>query len=62
MGTFQDGAASDSTGSTSTESTPTYLLARDEDCDNSFHSTADFMNMFLVGNVVGIPPEKQQVM
>ena len=50
MGTFQDGAASDSTGSTSTESTPTYLLARDEDCDNSFHSTADFMNMFLVGH------------
>lgn len=25
------------------ESTPTYLLARDEDCENSFHSSADFV-------------------
>lgn len=24
--------------------TPTYLLARDEDCENSFHSTADFVS------------------
>jgi hypothetical protein len=23
--------------------TPTYLLARDEDCENAFHSTADFV-------------------
>ena len=27
-----------------TELTPTYLLARDEDCENSFHSTADFVS------------------
>ena len=25
------------------ESTTTYLLARDEDCENSFHSSADFV-------------------
>lgn len=25
------------------ESTATYLLARDEDCENSFHSSADFV-------------------
>ena len=24
---------------------PTYLLARDEDCENSFHSTADFVSI-----------------
>lgn len=27
---------------------PTYLLPRDEDFENTFHSTADFMNMMLV--------------
>lgn len=26
-----------------TVSHPTYLLARDEDCENAFHSTADFV-------------------
>ena len=26
------------------QTTPTYLLARDEDCENSFHSTADFVS------------------
>jgi hypothetical protein len=31
-------------GSYETENTPTYLLARDEDCENSFHSTADFVS------------------
>lgn len=25
--------------------TPLYLLARDEDCENSFHSTADFVSL-----------------
>ncbi len=25
--------------------TPTYLLARDEDCENAFHSTADFVSL-----------------
>jgi hypothetical protein len=28
-----------------TVSHPTYLLARDEDCENAFHSTADFVSM-----------------
>ena len=44
------------------EETPTYLLTRDEDTENSFHSTADFMNMFVVGNVVGVVPGDQQVL
>ena len=39
----------------------TYLLARDEDCENTFHSTADFMNMMLVMRALEIPPERQQV-
>jgi hypothetical protein len=41
---------------------PTYLLARDEDCENTFHSTADFMNMFLVMNIIGVDPLYHQVM
>ena len=48
-------------GSFETESTTTYLLARDEDCENSFHSTADFMNMFLVDSALGIDPKQQKV-
>jgi len=39
-----------------------YFLQRDEDCENAFHSTADFMNMFLVMSALGIKPEQQQVM
>jgi len=48
-------------GSYDTEDAPTYLLARDEDCENSFHSTADFMNVFLVMSALGIDPRKQKV-
>ena len=33
-----------SEGSYEVQDTPTYLLARDEDCENSFHSTADFVS------------------
>lgn len=45
-----------------TVDTTTYVLARDEDCENSFHSTADFMNMFLVMAALDINPSDQQVM
>lgn len=41
--------------------TPTYLLARDEDCENSFHSTADFMNMLLVMRVLNLSADDMQV-
>ena len=27
------------------QETPLYLLARDEDCENSFHSAADFVRV-----------------
>jgi hypothetical protein len=27
------------------QETPVYLLARDEDCENSFHTTADFVSL-----------------
>ncbi|KAJ1438330.1 hypothetical protein B484DRAFT_477201 [Ochromonadaceae sp. CCMP2298] len=57
---FRSGAALPA-GATVVE-TPTYLLARDEDCENSFHSTADFMNMFLVGRALGLPVQEQQVL
>lgn len=40
---------------------PTYLLARDEDCENTFHSTADFMNMLLVARALNIDVQQQQV-
>eukprot|EP01038_Epipyxis_sp_PR26KG_P005446 gene5446-7539_t len=42
--------------------TTTYLLARDEDCENAFHSTADFMNMFLIGNALDTDFSDIQVM
>eukprot|EP01032_Pedospumella_encystans_P018298 gene18298-20835_t len=42
--------------------TTTYLLARDEDCENSFHSTADFMNMLLVYRMLGLDEKEVQVM
>jgi hypothetical protein len=45
-----------------TVNVPTYLLARDEDCENSFHSTADFMNIFLVMSALNLDPDNQQVM
>jgi hypothetical protein len=32
--------------------TPTYLLARDEDCENSFHSTADFVNILSLSSLI----------
>jgi len=40
---------------------PTYLLARDEDCENSFHSTADFMNMFLVYSALNLSAAQCQI-
>ena len=45
-----------------TVSQPTYLLARDEDCENTFHSTADFMNMYFVMSLLDIDPGEQQVL
>ena len=31
-----------------TQETTTFLLARDEDCENSFHSTADFVTILII--------------
>lgn len=42
--------------------TTTYLLARDEDCENTFHSTADFMNIYFVMSLLNINPNNQQIM
>uniref|UniRef100_A0A7S0SZ26 EGF domain-specific O-linked N-acetylglucosamine transferase n=1 Tax=Chromulina nebulosa TaxID=96789 RepID=A0A7S0SZ26_9STRA len=42
--------------------TPLYLMARDEDCENLFHSTADFMNAYLVISALQIDPKDLQVM
>lgn len=62
MSTFQNIPTPPPQSSYTVEDTTTYLLARDEDCENSFHSTADFMNMFLVMEVLGVKPSEQQVM
>lgn len=40
----------------------TYLLARDEDCENTFHSTADFMNLFFVMSLLRTEVSAQQVL
>lgn len=62
MTQFRSGMAAPKPGSYTVVDTPTYLLARDEDCENSFHSTADFMNMFLVMNILGLSASEMQVM
>ena len=64
MASFADSTASASitTDDAITEELTTYLLARDEDCENSFHSTADFTNMHLVANILDVDPANQQVM
>lgn len=61
MRTFQSGHSAAPTKEDATEEAPTYLLARDEDCENSFHSTADFMNMLLVDKVLDVDTSTQQV-
>ena len=30
------------------QETPLYLFARDEDCENSFHTTADFVRITML--------------
>lgn len=34
------------------EDTTTYLLARDEDCENTFHSTADFVSCIFLASII----------
>ena len=53
-GAFKDRAAAPAPGSYTVEPGTTYLLARDEDCENMFHSAADFLNMFIAGGVLGL--------
>jgi len=43
------------------ESTTTYLLARDEDFENAFHSSADFLNMELVYQGLNLNKDDTQV-
>lgn len=44
------------------EPTTTYLLARDEDYENIFHSSSDFVNMFLVQQILGYDVAEQQIL
>lgn len=44
------------------EETTTYFLPRDEDCENTFHSGADFLNMYLVKEVLDYDVSEQQVL
>ena len=46
MATFQDSVTPPT--QYKTVDTTTYLLARDEDCENAFHSTADFVRHTFV--------------
>jgi hypothetical protein len=62
FGTFEDGIEDGAKAVPAVEvAHTTYFLQRDEDCENAFHSTADFMNMFLVMNALEIKPQDQQV-
>ncbi|GMI43178.1 hypothetical protein TrCOL_g12197 [Triparma columacea] len=49
--TFEAGR---SVGGGRVEGSATYLLARDEDSENAFHSTSDFINMHMVMEGMGI--------
>lgn len=44
------------------EEKSTYFLPRDEDCENAFHSQADFVNMFLVHQALDTDLSQQQVL
>ena len=46
MSTFQSEVSESEMKKAEIYETPVYLLSRDEDCENSFHSTADFVNNF----------------
>lgn len=61
MSSFVDNSVSPKEGTFDVVDNPTYLLARDEDCENSFHSTADFMNMFLVMNSLNLNSSAMRV-
>lgn len=45
MRTFQSNVPISELKESRLVSIPTYLLARDEDCENMFHSTADFVRL-----------------
>lgn len=62
MRSFVSNRGEGSDGSYAIEEKATYLLARDEDCENAFHSTADFMNMFFVLSILKLSTENLQVM
>lgn len=48
MSTFQSGISESELERTEVYETPLYLLSRDEDCENSFHSTADFVSIIFI--------------
>ena len=59
MDTFTDGA--ELSAVTETVSGTTYLLARDEDCENMFHAFADHTNMFTVYKALSLSYSETQV-
>ena len=60
MGSFVDGSSGDDHDSV--EAGVTYLLARDEDSENAFHSTADFLNMHTVYTALNLPASTSLVL
>ena len=48
MRDFEGGADKSLYNQLVVQETPVYLLARDEDCENSFHSSADFVSALSV--------------
>ena len=46
MSGFQSDQPLPEKGSYEIEERPTYLLSRDEDCENTFHHTADLVSSF----------------
>mmetsp|Transcript_12191 Transcript_12191/g.24790 ORF Transcript_12191/g.24790 Transcript_12191/m.24790 type:complete len:597 (+) Transcript_12191:148-1938(+) len=59
MNTFVDESSGDHD---EVEGGVTYLLARDEDSENAFHSTADFLNMHTVYTALELPTSTSVVL
>uniref|UniRef100_A0A7S4D838 EGF domain-specific O-linked N-acetylglucosamine transferase n=1 Tax=Heterosigma akashiwo TaxID=2829 RepID=A0A7S4D838_HETAK len=51
---FFDNQSPPPQGSYEVVRTPTYLLARDEDCENMFHAMADHLNAYEVAQMLGL--------
>eukprot|EP00968_Pinguiococcus_pyrenoidosus_P003067 scaffold180_cov311-Pinguiococcus_pyrenoidosus.AAC.49 len=56
MESFQEVSRAGEAAYAEVEETTTILMARDEDCENTFHSAADHINLYIVSRFLGLSP------